>query len=66
MDKFWVIHNAIPRNVFTNQSAVQHHSLEAAERETERLVCQNPGEVFVILEAMKCCKKQEILWSDIE
>lgn len=60
MNKFWMVLN--PSN---RQPVVQHETKGAAEHEAERLARANPGQEFVVLEAMCVCKSQDVVWEYI-
>lgn len=49
--KFWLVWNPAGRN-----PSYRHHVRSAAESEAERLARLNPGQIFVVLEAL-CAKR---------
>lgn len=40
----------------------RHETEESATREAERLASMNPGQTFTVLEAVKSCRKAEVVW----
>jgi hypothetical protein len=57
MTKFWMVwreHGGGP--------TMPHTCRKDAEREAERLARKNPGENFIVLEAVAACSKNDIIW----
>nr|WP_313470802.1 hypothetical protein [Stenotrophomonas geniculata] len=54
-EKFWVVWNPKTRSV-----NVRHYDIELATLEAERLAERNPGESFVVLEAISESKKVSV------
>ena len=53
INKFWMVKGEGPTNV-------RHFSREDAEREADRLACENPGFPFFVLEAVSRHRKVDV------
>lgn len=59
MYKFWIVWN--PSGA---PATYKHPTAASAEKEAERLARQSPSCMFVVMEAVKSCRKTDIAWED--
>ena len=68
MDKFWMGRFWLVWNPAGRSPSHRHKSIEDAVKEAERLARQEPGQRFIVLEALRMCQVPElpIKWSELE
>ena len=54
--KFWMV-------LGSGEPTLRHPSRQSAKREAERLARANPGEEFVVLEAVATVAKCDLVWT---
>ena len=59
--KFWAVFRCDSNQVFF---CVTRDSWDAAMEFAETLVLDNPGQEYVVLEAVRSCVKAEVQWSE--
>ena len=60
VETFWMIWNENG-----HAPTVKHTTVRAAKCEAERLARFNPGERFIVLEAIGSCIKRDVAWDDV-
>lgn len=58
--KFWMVY--CPTK---NPPSFRHETRGLAESEAERLAKQNPGEIFVVLEAISTVVVSNLVWNNL-
>lgn len=63
MKPYWLIWNGTAKTIYVG---CKHNTRPLAEKEAERLALKQPGDLFVVLEAISCVRVAESLWDKVE
>lgn len=53
-------------NTFTRYTNYEHHTLESAKSEAERLAREHPGQCFRVLSVIGEVKSNDVVWDCLE